>query len=139
MQVDADRVSMWLMVVVASCRSCAARDKGLESISSGGWGSAPCLMNSRRRRTLPSVRVSVAAELSFVEMCFELVFIITSYVPKGSCLGIWKSALDRNVGNVSDVVVDSNPDFCIPERHIRSDYEGWLCNETSSMCISAKL
>ena len=59
----------------------------------------------------------------------NLVCIIPSYVPKGSCLGIWKSALDRNGGNVSDVVVDSDPDFCIPERHIRPDYEGVLHTE----------
>ncbi len=59
-------------------------------------------------------------------MCFGLVCIIPSYVPKGSCLGIWKSALDRNGSNASAVVVEINPDFCIPERRIRSDYEGGL-------------
>ncbi len=42
-----------------------------------GFGAAPhASINSRRRRSTLSVRVSATAELSFVEMCFGMVLLL---------------------------------------------------------------
>ncbi len=58
-----------------------------------------------------------------MEMGIGMVFIINSYMPKGSCLKMWKAACGMDGCNASDTVVKLDPDFRIFERHIRSDYD----------------